>query len=89
MSHSYRSLNSIKTALGEVGDAIKKEGVHRHFGPMTFTFTGAGNVSQVSDEDENGEIIKNFNHGPRVYLRCFVLTDLLIHLVMVGSKRDV
>ncbi|KAG0096191.1 hypothetical protein BGZ93_004881 [Podila epicladia] len=46
MAHNYKSLASAKLALQTLGNTIADEGTPKEFGPMTFTFTGGGNVSQ-------------------------------------------
>ncbi|KAI1311045.1 hypothetical protein EDD11_003552 [Mortierella claussenii] len=46
MSHNYKSLASAKLALQSLGNTISDEGTPKEFGPMTFAFTGSGNVSQ-------------------------------------------
>ncbi|KAF9293993.1 hypothetical protein BGZ74_011470 [Mortierella antarctica] len=46
MAHNYKSLASAKLALQTLGNTIADEGTPKEFGPMTFTFTGSGNVSQ-------------------------------------------
>ncbi|KAF9419700.1 hypothetical protein BGZ94_009331 [Podila epigama] len=46
MAHNYKSLASAKLALQALGNTIADDGTPKEFGPMTFTFTGSGNVSQ-------------------------------------------
>ncbi|KAG0240071.1 hypothetical protein BGW41_007236 [Actinomortierella wolfii] len=46
MAHNYRTLASAKLALQSLGNTIMDEGTPREFGPMTFVFTGNGNVSK-------------------------------------------
>ncbi|OLY78677.1 Alpha-aminoadipic semialdehyde synthase, mitochondrial [Smittium mucronatum] len=46
MSHVYPSLDSIKNHLKLVGKLIEENGVPKDFGPVVFTITGSGNVSQ-------------------------------------------
>lgn len=46
MAHNYKSLASAKLALQSLGNTISDEGTPKEFGPMTFTFTGGGNVSK-------------------------------------------
>lgn len=46
MAHNYKSLASAKLALQSIGDTILDEGTPKEFGPMTFVFTGSGNVSK-------------------------------------------
>lgn len=46
MAHNYKTLASAKIALQSLGNTIQDEGTPKEFGPMTFTFTGSGNVSK-------------------------------------------
>ncbi|KAF9949515.1 hypothetical protein BGZ65_007263, partial [Modicella reniformis] len=46
MAHNYKSLASAKLALQSLGNTISDDGTPKEFGPMTFVFTGNGNVSQ-------------------------------------------
>ncbi|KAG0210244.1 hypothetical protein BGX33_005025 [Mortierella sp. NVP41] len=46
MAHNYKTLASAKIALQSLGNTILDEGTPKEFGPMTFTFTGGGNVSK-------------------------------------------
>ncbi|GJJ70109.1 alpha-aminoadipic semialdehyde synthase [Entomortierella parvispora] len=46
MAHNYKTLASAKLALQTLGNTISDEGTPKEFGPMTFTFTGGGNVSK-------------------------------------------
>ncbi|KAF9971118.1 hypothetical protein BGZ73_005985 [Actinomortierella ambigua] len=46
MAHNYKTLASAKLALQALGNTIMDEGTPREFGPMTFVFTGNGNVSK-------------------------------------------
>lgn len=46
-AHTYRTLQDAKAAIQSVGSHISSEGTPNDFGPLTFTFTGAGNVAQV------------------------------------------
>ncbi|KAF9909683.1 hypothetical protein BX616_011078 [Lobosporangium transversale] len=50
MSHNYKSLASAKIALQSLGNTISDEGTPKAFGPMTFTFTGSGNVSKGAQD---------------------------------------
>lgn len=49
MSHSYKSLDSAISSVKNVGESITAEGLPRDLGPMTFVFTGTGNVSNVRE----------------------------------------
>ncbi|CAJ0857661.1 5576_t:CDS:10 [Entrophospora sp. SA101] len=46
MSHSYKSLDNAIATVKELGDSIVKDGLPDDFNPMTFVFTGNGNVSK-------------------------------------------
>jgi hypothetical protein len=48
MSYTYRSLDLAKEALHNVKKTIQKEGLPQDLGPLVFTFTGKGNVSEVN-----------------------------------------
>ncbi|KAG2187767.1 hypothetical protein INT44_005457, partial [Umbelopsis vinacea] len=45
-AHTYRTLQDAKAAISAIGSQIESEGTPKDFGPLTFTFTGAGNVAQ-------------------------------------------
>ncbi|KAH8555677.1 Saccharopine dehydrogenase-domain-containing protein [Umbelopsis sp. PMI_123] len=45
-AHTYRTLQDAKSAISAIGSQIESEGTPKDFGPLTFTFTGAGNVAQ-------------------------------------------
>ncbi|PVU95867.1 hypothetical protein BB561_001544 [Smittium simulii] len=73
MSHTYPTLNSAKLHLREVGKNIKANGFPKEFGPVVFTITGSGNVSQgvqeifeclpheYIDSSELHNLVQNFN----------------------------
>jgi alpha-aminoadipic semialdehyde synthase len=48
MAHNYRTLDQARESLRQLGEVISDEGTPKDFGPLTFTFTGNGNVSKVS-----------------------------------------
>ncbi|KAG0000524.1 hypothetical protein BGZ79_005829, partial [Entomortierella chlamydospora] len=50
MAHNYKTLVSAKLALQSMGNTIMDEGTPKEFGPMTFTFTGGGNVSKGAQD---------------------------------------
>ncbi|KAF9112085.1 hypothetical protein BGX27_004003 [Mortierella sp. AM989] len=50
MAHNYKTLASAKLALQSLGNTIMDEGTPKEFGPMTFTFTGGGNVSKGAQD---------------------------------------
>lgn len=47
-AHNYPSSSSAKAAIASVGREIQYGLMPQILGPMVFTFTGSGNVSQVS-----------------------------------------
>lgn len=49
MSYTYKTLESAKSSVEEVGKVISAEGLSKDLGPIIFAFTGTGNVSKVSD----------------------------------------
>jgi len=49
-AYMYPSLESAKGALRDLGAAIKDHGLPDDFAPMTFAFTGNGNVSRGAQE---------------------------------------
>ncbi|KAG2171692.1 hypothetical protein INT43_008072 [Umbelopsis isabellina] len=49
-AHTYRSLQDAKAAINAVGQNIASDGTPEALGPMTFTFTGGGNVAQGAFE---------------------------------------
>ncbi|KAG0307666.1 hypothetical protein BGZ98_010135 [Dissophora globulifera] len=46
MAHNYKTLASANLSLQMLGNTIQDEGTPKEFGPMTFVFTGGGNVSK-------------------------------------------
>ncbi|PKC09641.1 alpha-aminoadipic semialdehyde synthase [Rhizophagus irregularis] len=60
MSHSYKSLDSALSSVKSVGESIATEGLPKDLGPMTFVFTGTGNVSNGAQEI--------FKHLPHEYI---------------------
>ena len=69
MSHTFRSLAAAKLSMQQVGNAISEGGIPHEFGPMTFVFTGTGNVSQGAQEV--------FSHLPHEYIQPQDLPDLI------------
>ncbi|CAI2161774.1 19390_t:CDS:10 [Funneliformis geosporum] len=57
MSHSYKSLDDAKLSIKNISESIVDEGLPKGFGPMTFVFTGTGNVSNGAQV-----IFKNLPH---------------------------
>jgi len=49
-AHTYRTLQDATTTIEAVGEHITSDGTPKDFGPLTFTFTGAGNVAQGAFE---------------------------------------
>jgi alpha-aminoadipic semialdehyde synthase len=47
-THNYKNSRAAKLAIFELGEDIAMGKLPAHFGPLSFVFTGSGNVSQVS-----------------------------------------
>lgn len=47
-AHNYPTVSAAKAAITSLGREIQYGLLSDNIGPMIFTFTGAGNVSQVS-----------------------------------------
>eukprot|EP00795_Rhopilema_esculentum_P002141 gene2141-17728_t len=59
-THNYKNSRQAKLAIYELGEDIKAGKLPAHFGPLTFVFTGSGNVSQGAQE--------MFKELPHVYV---------------------
>ena len=46
-THNYKNSRQARLAIYELGEDIKAGKLPAHFGPLSFVFTGSGNVSQV------------------------------------------
>lgn len=46
-THNYKNSRAAKLAIFELGEDISMGKLPAHFGPLSFVFTGSGNVSQV------------------------------------------
>ncbi|KAI9592138.1 Saccharopine dehydrogenase-domain-containing protein [Syncephalis fuscata] len=87
MSHSYRSLASARLTLQELGNEIADGGLPEFFHPMTFVFTGTGNVSQGAQEifrqlphefvdpSELAQLVKSKNLNRRKLYGCVVKSE--------------
>lgn len=49
MAHAYPTLKEAKAALHRMGEKIIENGTPKDFGPLVYAFTGAGNVTNVSN----------------------------------------
>lgn len=49
-SHKYSSLEEARNEISEAGREIAEKGLHKDINPLTFGFTGYGNVSQGAQE---------------------------------------
>ncbi|XP_027057225.1 alpha-aminoadipic semialdehyde synthase, mitochondrial-like isoform X1 [Pocillopora damicornis] len=49
-THNYKNSRAAKLAIYELGEDIKAGKLPAHFGPLSFVFTGSGNVSQGAQE---------------------------------------
>jgi alpha-aminoadipic semialdehyde synthase len=47
-THNYKSSRAAKLAAYELGEDIKSGKLPKHFGALSFVFSGSGNVSQVN-----------------------------------------
>ena len=47
-THNYKNSRAAKLAIYELGEDIKAGKLPAHFGPLSFVFSGSGNVSQVN-----------------------------------------
>eukprot|EP00795_Rhopilema_esculentum_P002139 gene2139-17726_t len=59
-AHNCKNSRQAKLAIYELGEDIKAGKLPAHFGPLTFVFTGSGNVSQGAQE--------MFKELPHVYV---------------------
>ena len=50
-THNYKNSRAAKLAIYELGEDIKAGKLPAHFGPLSFVFSGSGNVSQVHVHD--------------------------------------
>ena len=48
-THNYKNSLHARVSIKDLGEDIKAGKLPSHFGPLTFVFTGSGNVSQVYD----------------------------------------
>ncbi len=48
-THNYKNSRAAKLAIFELGEDITMGKLPAHFGPLSFVFTGSGNVSQVKE----------------------------------------
>ena len=46
-THNYKNSRQARLSIYELGEDIRAGKLPSHFGPLTFVFTGSGNVSQV------------------------------------------
>lgn len=49
-THNYKNSRAAKLAIYELGEDIRAGKLPAHFGPLSFVFTGSGNVSQGAQE---------------------------------------
>ncbi|XP_068758907.1 alpha-aminoadipic semialdehyde synthase, mitochondrial-like [Montipora capricornis] len=49
-THNYKNSRAAKLAIYELGEDIRGGKLPAHFGPLSFVFTGSGNVSQGAQE---------------------------------------
>ena len=58
-THNYKNSRQAKLAIYELGEDIKAGKLPAHFGPLTFVFTGSGNVSQVMKASVDNLLLSN------------------------------
>eukprot|EP01064_Diplonema_japonicum_P018730 TRINITY_DN2741_c1_g1_i1.p1 TRINITY_DN2741_c1_g1~~TRINITY_DN2741_c1_g1_i1.p1 ORF type:complete len:957 (+),score=318.36 TRINITY_DN2741_c1_g1_i1:43-2913(+) len=89
ISHAkeYRSLDTAREDLIELGNFIRKRGLPREIGPLTFVVTGTGSVSQAAQQI--------LHHLPCQYIEASELKNLCekdsfdnktVYVTIVGSK---
>jgi len=73
-THNYKNSRQARLSIYELGEDIRAGKLPHHFGPLTFVFTGSGNVSQGAQEvfrelphvwvhpHELEEAIKTYDH---------------------------
>lgn len=49
-THNYKNCRQARLSIYELGEDIRAGKLPAHFGPLTFVFTGSGNVSQGAQE---------------------------------------
>ena len=77
-THNYKNSRAAKLAIFELGEDIAMGKLPAHFGPLSFVFTGSGNVSQVS---------RNFdNHFNKNYSKAINLTYYIMQLLLNNLK---
>jgi len=47
LAHNYATVADVKPVLARIGESLQKYKLPRVIAPLTFSFTGSGNVSQV------------------------------------------
>jgi len=80
-THNYKNSRQARLSIYELGEDIRAGKLPSHFGPLTFVFTGSGNVSQGAQEV--------FQELPHVYVHPWELKDALKqydHRTIVATK---
>ena len=94
-THNYKNSRAAKLAIFELGEDIAMGKLPAHFGPLSFVFTGSGNVSQVNEG--NNSLITTFNtsinffnnqqHIVKFHFLCVRQCSRWYHWVMFGNLR--
>ncbi|XP_065673366.1 alpha-aminoadipic semialdehyde synthase, mitochondrial isoform X2 [Hydra vulgaris] len=80
-THNYKNSRQARLSIYELGENIRAGELPKHFGPLTFVFTGSGNVSQGAQEV--------FNELPHVYVHPHELKEAIQaydHKTIIATK---
>ncbi|XP_057296367.1 alpha-aminoadipic semialdehyde synthase, mitochondrial-like [Hydractinia symbiolongicarpus] len=80
-THNYKNSRQARLSIYELGEDIRAGKLPSHFGPLTFVFTGSGNVSQGAQEV--------FQELPHVYVHPHELEEAIKaydHRTLVATK---
>ena len=79
-THNYKNSRAAKLAIYELGEDIRAGKLPAHFGPLSFVFTGSGNVSQVVYRFSFIVLNLFFNH----FQLCLIKIDYFIESAPYG-----
>lgn len=80
-THNYKNSRQARLSIYELGEDIRAGKLPSHFGPLSFVFTGSGNVSQGAQEV--------FQELPHVYVHPHELKEAMEyydHRTLVATK---
>ena len=69
-THNYKNSRAAKLAIYELGEDIAAGKLPVHFGPLSFVFTGSGNVSQVCINSNLADNQMIFNLSQNILFSC-------------------